>query len=81
MNDISDRKIKPCPFCGGEPSLYRNYNRRQGCWFVTVRCDLCNAQSGGIYHSDAMDEMTDEEFWNLDPCHRAIDKWNRRTTC
>ena len=31
-------KLKPCPFCGGEADLYREYGRRS--WFISVGVEV-----------------------------------------
>lgn len=72
-------QIKPCPFCGGEATLFGNYNSKSDCWFVTVKCQTCNAQGGSVYHSKGWRDMTNDEFFSYEASQRAIDKWNRRT--
>ena len=39
---MSDVKLKPCPFCGGEASI----NRPSGRMLFCVVCDDCDANSG-----------------------------------
>lgn len=70
--------IKPCPFCGSEANVYSNYNHRSNCYFVYCKCSMCNAQSGGVYHSKCTQDMTDEEFWTTPAVFEAIKKWNTR---
>jgi Lar family restriction alleviation protein len=35
---MSEQKLKPCPFCGGEAVLIKGYF----CW---VKCDYCGAET------------------------------------
>lgn len=44
---MSDVKLKPCPFCGGEASI----NRPSGRMLFCVVCDDCDA-NGGYYFTE-----------------------------
>lgn len=62
------KKLKPCPFCGGEG--YINYERIQGedkgCW-AQVICKKCHARSCGTWSNS---------YGNAEK--REINAWNRR---
>ena len=63
-------KIKPCPFCGGEPSFEIDY----GCYGYTpnvyrIECDDC-----GAYFSLVDDFHNSEEENEAE----LIKRWNRR---
>ena len=68
-------EIKPCPHCGGEAALYRNYSRRCRSYFVYVRCEICGAQ-GKLYGCQEAPEAHD---WKNAACCDAVKAWNMRT--
>lgn len=63
---MSDWKLKPCPFCGGE--AYSSYG--DACWYVM--CFDCNAKltqyMGFEYGAEPMKKYR----------KMVIDKWNKR---
>ena len=59
---IMDKKLKPCPFCGGEAVLKDSFLSDDS--FI-VRCTKCYAQ-------------TDAFISNFDTPEEAIAAWNRR---
>lgn len=67
--------IKDCPFCGGEASIWQNYNYKAEVFFVMCKCDVCGSQ-GKTFNSG--DEVPVEVDWDNDACRRAIKAWNRR---
>lgn len=70
---MSNKKLKPCPFCGGEASLLRRHKRLDGGgWYkiAVVECDDCGSNSG--------DYIVDGHFGVNTSEQDAIDAWNRR---
>lgn len=68
---MSETKLKPCPFCGGEVKAYAdNHNK------VMISCDNCNMYFG--IELEIGCEL--EEGWKA--IHKskeeAIEKWNTR---
>ena len=47
-NKVGNKKLKPCPFCGGKASIYTYIPDKT----VAIRCDRCGAT---IYSSAASD--------------------------
>lgn len=65
-------RIRKCPFCGGEPTMYAKGHRNG--YMVYVKCQSCSAQSG------IKNSRTDPEAdgWGNDACETVIGNWNRR---
>lgn len=63
------KRLKPCPFCGGEAKLDVHVFGKLGNTFG-IRCTECQAQTRGFY--DTADEAT--EAWN-----RRADDWLERS--
>lgn len=59
-------ELKPCPFCGGEARLEKDYD---GGWSAFVMCDKCLARTGLISA-------------NIRYCanDKAIEVWNNRVS-
>lgn len=60
------KKLKPCPFCGGEG--YINYERipgeDKGCW-AQIICNNCHGRSGGTWAgSYNAAEKKEVKAWN-----------------
>ena len=66
MNDI---ELKPCPFCGGNPTVQSGFHNFHD---VEIVCEKC-AASGGNYDCD--DEKEGQAVRNLVDATAA---WNRR---
>lgn len=66
--------LKPCPFCGGGASLNAKYTYRNKCWFVFVKCEICNGQ-GKTFRSN---QCPADDDWSNDACDSAINAWNMR---
>lgn len=62
---MSETKLKPCPFCGGEAVL-ESYNARKG-FEACIQCNGCTAYVPTITYD------TEEEA-----IEKAIKAWNRR---
>lgn len=63
------KKLKPCPFCGGEAQLTDDFSD----YSFIVRCSLCGAETQTVIMG--LDDVPDDEIiaQNL-----AIEAWNRR---
>lgn len=70
---MSEIKLLPCPFCGGEAELYRMTTKQNFRWSdcVGVRCKTCGASCRKVLY-DARIHADDEEY-----CEAAKD-WNTR---
>lgn len=53
---MSEVKLKPCPFCGGEAEICNIYDHRR-----SVRCHKCWAKSVFVDESDIKEAV---EAWN-----------------
>ena len=74
---MSEIKLLPCPFCGGEAEFVRGIERKDifqssdSSDYVYVRCKECHAQTSKIYYS--------AEFHKLDEEYALVEKaWNTR---
>lgn len=68
------RTIYPCPHCGGEGAIQRNYAQKLKTYMVFVRCSMCGA-TGKV--AAQKDEGRDTNTENAEV--RAIAAWNTRT--
>lgn len=66
---MSEIKLLPCPFCGGEAEFHRSLSVIGD--IVTVRCKACQAKTAGILF-DAGKHQSDEEY------DEAAEAWNNR---
>ena len=64
-------KLKPCPFCGGEPECYRTVVETANGYSdaVAVRCLECNARTvlilfDGRKHPNGEEYEEAERLWN-----------------
>lgn len=58
-------ELKPCPFCGGEASVYYHYHGFEVTW--SARCKKCSAEMAYV----ALTKAKAIAAWNT----RAADKW------
>lgn len=70
---MSETKLLPCPFCGGEAEFYRMTTRQNFRWSdcVGVRCKTCGASCSKVLY-DARIHADDEEYYE------AAKDWNTR---
>ncbi len=66
---MSEQKLKPCPFCGGEAKTYMKHKIIG--LTLWVQCTKCNAETLGYCPKDDLESF--EECKKL-----AIEAWNRR---
>jgi hypothetical protein len=70
MNDVLiDRKLLPCPFCGGAPKL----EDLRTIWAVRCECGCCVL---GERAPEPEEEMPDDYWAHFE--RTAISAWNRR---
>lgn len=66
--------LKKCPFCGGTATLRANWNPRRSCWFVYVKCNVCQSSSG----TRAARNDPSGNDWDGQECHEVVNIWNMR---
>ncbi len=71
---MKNKKLLPCPFCGGEAEFYRTAIKTNGSWCdsVVVRCKVCKARANRVLY-DAKKHPNCEEY------EEARTAWNTRT--
>ena len=70
-------KLKPCPFCGGEATLYTHTARRYPfARLGLVKCEVCGASSR-VYKCE-IQEIDDDGFWEQRAFKSATLTWNMR---
>ena len=72
---MSNKRIKPCPHCGGVSYLNSNFSYKTRSYFIFVKCEICGAtgKTAGSKENPAADD------WQSDACERAVEAWNMRT--
>lgn len=65
---MSERVLKPCPFCGGEAKIKTSVSYYKS--YAWGECVKCKASTKSIYDID-----NDGSF-----VFKAIEEWNRRVT-
>lgn len=65
-----DRRLSPCPFCGGPAEMHQVSARDYGCYNVHVECRQCGATGGKVYQSEKMTATRAESL--------SIESWNKR---
>lgn len=45
---MSEIKLKPCPFCGNEPIVLKNYNGRGEEYIVCIHCLKCDIEVDSV---------------------------------
>ena len=83
---MSEIKLKPCPFCGGEAEFVRKPVKANGGWCdaVYVRCTACDARSNRVLYSANIHRNDSEyteatEAWNTrKPMERIVEQINNR---
>ena len=66
MQDITEVKIKLCPFCGKTAELHAVTVMTNGSKMAYVRCNSCSAQSG-VFMGDTAD-VDAAQAWNRREC-------------
>ncbi|PLP96951.1 Lar family restriction alleviation protein [Cupriavidus pauculus] len=63
------KKLKPCPFCGGKPSIAPLIEQvEHDSWAASINCNSCDVSLTPQYTSTSEDEAVSA----------AIEQWNRR---
>lgn len=74
MTQMSEIKLKSCPFCGSEVDLARdNY------WKYLIECETCSLLFG-VRVEDGT-ELVDGWRATIKTAEKAAEAWNRRTEC
>ena len=70
---MSETKLLPCPFCGGEAEFHRTPVKANGGWCdsVVVRCKVCEARTNRVLYNSKK-HPNDEEY------DEALKSWNTR---
>lgn len=68
---MSEKSLKPCPFCGGAGKIRVEFSARQESWYFSVRCVQCYASSRTF-------KTIIDPFEYPELLDKAISKWNRR---
>ena len=65
-------ELKPCPFCGGEAELIKQYHLDGQTHYevAKVRCSMCKCQTD--------DYILDGYYGSTDTAQDAVDDWNKR---
>ena len=72
---IDEKKLKPCPFCGGEAEVVEFHDILDDSDKVYVACTQCRAQTQEIYTSVRIFGNIPQ---SLSPFEVIIVAWNRR---
>lgn len=77
---MSERTLKPCPFCGGEADYVQRRSNNGNTWFVFAKCSICGAQSKAQFVNDILsaENAKDIEEKVLNRYDRVTNFWNRR---
>ena len=71
---MEDKKLKPCPHCGGAAYLNANFSYKIKRYFVFAKCDICGATGKAI--TSIEDPAVSE--WENTACITASEAWNMR---
>ena len=64
-------ELKPCPFCGKEPTAFKdNYDR------IAIRCENCNLYFG--IELECGEELVDGWRARIKSVEEAVEMWNKR---
>ena len=78
---MAEIKLKPCPFCGGNPTLRRCSTGTKGYKFTAsyeVKCDKCRMAQTQTFETVFDLELNGELVLEKDGRKEAIEAWNRR---
>lgn len=80
---MSEYKLKPCPFCGGEANIEQtqtgDYERSSVGIRFQIRCKKCHSTASTAYGFVAINLKSSGELnvWHND-IPKAVEAWNRR---
>lgn len=78
-----DNDMKPCPFCGGSPLLWRKWSMIKGGfgWWLYVQCNICKCRTNGEpapgWEGVEEEEELDKIFESQQALHQ-MELWNNR---
>lgn len=66
MSDAQTPNLKPCPFCGGQPTLNKTYHEYDEGEYFNYRCRSCGSQSRMKYARETCPLFYEEvrSLWN-----------------
>lgn len=67
-----DRRLLPCPFCGGEAYMNKRGSRFGPICFV--KCEVCGAQT----RAKSIEESVESDDWNDAQMFTVESLWNNR---
>ena len=82
--DVDEIKLKPCPFCGGEPYFYtKALGEENGAlkFYFRIACRRCQTSPNNAY-GDIKIHLLDNGELSISPDDRkkVAAEWNRRAT-
>ena len=78
---MTTSELKPCPFCGGEATLCKEYpaDSDNVCSIAIVKCQSCGCNTGAyiedIYYES---KLNLSRYCSMGNVKNAINAWNRR---
>lgn len=75
--------LKPCPFCGGSPDIWRKWGRIRGggAWWLYVQCPICKCRTNGEPApgwEDVKEEKELDKIFESQQALHQMELWNNR---
>lgn len=80
----NNTELKPCPFCGSNPTLRQCTTATKGLKFLAgyiVECRECRMAKTKEFETVFDLELSGDLHYDIDGRKEAIEAWNRRATC
>lgn len=68
-------ELKPCPFCGGKPTVRVSPSMSSSIYIASVRCDMCRIEKKIAYSPGRVNKPKNAE---VTAKRLAGKEWNRR---